>query len=260
MTPEYIDIHSHLTFPDYNSDKSAVIERLNQDNIWTITIGTDFGDSKKCVEEAEKYEGVFACIGQHPADKPNKKFDYDEFKKLSLHPKVVAIGECGLDFFRPENQSHDDKKRQIEIFEQHIQLSIETGKPLMIHCRNAYDEVLEILNKYHKQYGDKLKGNAHFFAGTLEQSKKFLEIGFTLSFTGVITFANQYDEIIKYTPLDKIMSETDAPFVAPVPYRGKRNEPSYVVEVVKKIAEIKGENFEIVKNALCSNAKKVFKL
>lgn len=124
----------------------------------------------------------------------------------------------------------------------------------MIHARNAYEEILEILEPLKKIHGEKLRGNVHFFAGDWPTAQRFFELGFTISFTGVITFARDYDEVIKKAPLEMIMSETDAPFVAPAPYRGKRNEPSYVSEVVQKIAELRGEPLEGVRAALVKNA------
>jgi TatD DNase family protein len=128
----------------------------------------------------------------------------------------------------------------------------------MLHCREAYDETLSILESYKKEAGEKLRGNCHFFAGNVEQAKKFLDLGFTMSFTGVITFTHDYDEVIKFLPRDSIMSETDAPFVAPVPFRGKRNEPSFVVEVVKKMAEIRGEEPLALSEAIINNSKRIF--
>ncbi len=165
-------------------------------------------------------------------------------------PKVVAIGECGLDYYRMEPESIEKQKKA---FIEQVELANEIGKPLMLHIRNAYKDALEILKQYAK-----VKGDVHFFAGTSEDAKGFLDFGFTLSFTGVITFTHDYDEVIKNIPLDMIMSETDSPYVTPVPYRGKRNEPSYVREVVKKIAEIKGLPEEEVAKAIIANAKRVF--
>jgi TatD DNase family protein len=188
-------------------------------------------------------------------------FDKEAYLKLLKDPKVVALGECGLDYFHLKEESIEKQKQAL--IEQ-IKLANEVSKPLMLHVRNgstgspqvipnAYTDVLEILKKYAK-----VKGDIHFFAGSLEEAKGFLDFGFTLSFTGVITFTHDYDEVIKNTPLDMIMSETDAPYVAPVPYRGKRNEPSYVKEVVKKIAEIKNLPEEEVASAIMANAKRIF--
>ncbi len=172
------------------------------------------------------------------------------------NPKVVAVGECGLDFFHAKKE--EDFERQEKLFLDQIEFALEHDKPIMIHSREAYGELLDTLEPLVEKHGNKLRGDVHFFAGDLETAKRFVKIGFTLSFTGVITFAQSYDEVIKNIPLESIMSETDAPFVAPVPYRGKRNEPSYVQEVVKKIALIRGEDLEIVSKTLISNAQRVF--
>ena len=165
----------------------------------------------------------------------------------------MGIGECGLDYSR--NPSEEEKEKQKNYFLQQIELSIELNLPLMLHVRDAYRDVLDILTQY-----PKARGNVHFFAGTVEIAQEFLDKGFTLSFTGVITFAREYEKLVKATPIDRILSETDCPYVTPMPYRGKRNEPFYVSEVVNKIALIKNENVEKVKKQLVENAFRVFGL
>jgi len=249
--PKYFDIHSHLNFPDYESDFDEAIRRMRETGTYTITVGTDFESSKKAVELAEKYEEIYACIGVHPVDDESISWEVDKFESLIKHPKVVAIGECGLDFFHVDKEK--DYERQKKLFLNQVEFALKYDKPLMIHARNAYEELLEILEPLGNLVS-KLRGNVHFFAGDIPTAKRFLDIGFTLSFTGVITFTHDYDEVIKFAPLSMIMSETDAPFVAPVPYRSKRNEPSFVQEVVKKIAEIRGEDFEKVRSILVNNA------
>lgn len=265
MTFEYFDIHSHLYFKDYDKDREHEIEKMKKAKIGTITIGTNFDSSKTAVEMASKHSNLFACVGQHPGDL-NKNSVFDErFRDLADNKKVVAIGECGLDYFRllPE-QTVFLKSIQKTIFEYHIDLALEKDLPLMLHIRSskgtqdAYNDALSILEHHYKISGDKLKGNAHFFAGDMDVLKRFLAIGFTVSFTGVITFTHDYDEFIKYTPLDRIMSETDAPFVAPVPHRKDRNSPMYVPLIVEKIAEIRGQPPESVKEAIMTNIKRVF--
>lgn len=249
--PEYIDIHSHTFFPDFKNDQGKIENKALEQKVWFMNVGTDMQTSKKSVEIANGYEnGVFACIGLHPTHSNEEKFDIEQYRKLASNPKVKAIGECGLDYFRMEK---DTKDEQIDNFKKQIELSIEINRPLMLHIRNAYEDSLSVLRQY-----PKAKGNVHFFAGDYETAKKFIDIGFTLSFTGVITFANTYDEVIKNIPLNMIMSETDCPFVSPVPYRGERNEPSYVKEVVKRIAEIRNEDIEKVKRAMVDNAIRVF--
>jgi len=249
---KFFDIHSHLNFPDYEKDFEEVITRLRETRTHTIVVGTDYESSKKAVELADKYEEIYACIGIHPVDDPKKVWEEEKFENLVRRPKVVAIGECGLDFFHSDKGQ--DYERQKELFLAQVNFALKHNKPIMIHARNGYSELLDLLEPLKKERGDKLRGDVHFFAGDWEVAQRFLDIGFTLSFTGVITFTHDYDAVIKKAPLNMIMSETDAPFVAPAPYRGKRNEPSYVQEVVKKIAEIRGEDFEIVRAQLVENA------
>lgn len=257
--PDFIDIHSHLNFPDY-IDLDEVIGRMRENKMWTIAIGTDLKTSEEAVLLAEKYKEVFACIGVHPVDDKQATFDAVEFEKLVRSPRVVAIGECGLDYFHADKSDAGERKRQQDLFVQHIQFALKHDKPIMIHSRDAYAELLDMLEPLVREYGDRLRGDVHFFAGDVDIARRFLNIGFTLSFTGVITFARNYDEVIRFAPIEMIMSETDAPFVAPAPYRGKRNEPTYVSEVVKKIAEIRGEDLVQVKHSLVENARKVFSL
>ncbi|MEI6297048.1 MAG: TatD family hydrolase [bacterium] len=278
MTPKYFDIHSHLHFPAFSEDIGEVMKRTLDSGTWVVNVGTSKKTSEEAIALAHKYnEGVYATVGLHPihtdkshhdesessGDLIETEFDYEFYKKIALDPKVVAIGECGLDFY---HLGEDSKKKQIENFEKHIDLSLDVGKPLMLHIRDAYVEALEILNtKYKIQDTNKPRGNVHFFAGDLEIAKKFLDLGFTLSFTGVITYpkskkygASDYEEIIKMIPLDMIMAETDAPYVAPVPHRGERNESLYVINVIKKIAEIKKLPFEEVASVLVKNSLRVF--
>lgn len=255
MTPDYFDIHSHLNFSQFNDDRDEVIKELYESKTWTISVGTDLETSKEVVGLAQKNKHIFACIGAHPEDYTGSGWDKVEFSELVKNKKVVAIGECGLDYFRGKET---DVPRQKKLFEKQIEFAVEQNKPLMIHCRDAYNDVYDILTSYSKKYGEILRGNMHFFAGSIEQARKFLDINFTLSFTGVITFTKDYDDVIRFAPLDRIMSETDAPFVAPVPYRGKRASPVHVAEVVRQIAIIREEEFGEVRKAMVANALRQF--
>ncbi len=264
MTFEYFDIHSHLYFKDYDKDREHEIEKLKKANIGTITIGTDYDTSKIAVEMAKKHSHLFACIGQHPGDlKEDSVFD-ERFNHLADNSKVVAIGECGLDYYRLEGDTIEIKSIQKTIFEYHIDLALEKALPLMLHIRSskgtedAYNDALTILEHHARISGNLLKGNVHFFAGSDEVLKRFLAIGFTVSFTGVITFTNDFDELLKNTPLSSIMAETDSPFVAPTPHRKERNSPLYVPFVVKKIAEVRAEPLEAVKEAIMANVEATF--
>jgi len=290
MQPKYIDIHSHVNFTAFDADRDEVIARALANDTWVINVGTQIDTSRKAVEMTYTYTNTYAIIGLHPIHtgasfhdekelgEGNKEFtsrgeifNKQAYRELLKDPKVVAIGECGLDYYRCDEESIE---RQKQAFVAQIELANEFDKPLMLHIRNnpndkghasmdgarhgftkpnAYSDVLDLLKNF-----PNIKGDVHFFAGTWEDAKKFLDIGFNLSFTGVITFTKDYDEVIRNTPLDRIMSETDSPYVAPAPYRGKRNEPVYVKEVVKKIAEIKNLPEEEVAKAIIANARRLF--
>ena len=250
--PKYFDVHSHLNATEYSEDINEVIKRLEETETHTIAVGTDLESSKIAVELAEKHEEIYACVGVHPVDNKNEHYDISKYRELAQHPKVVAVGECGFDFYHADKAR--DYKRQKKLFLYQLRFAVAHDKPIMIHARDAYEELLEILELQKRKYGTRLRGNVHFFAGSVAVAQRLFDLGFSISFTGVITFTRDYDEVIKAAPLDMIMSETDAPYVTPVPYRGKRNEPSFVVEVVKKIAEIREEDEERVRVALVNNA------
>ena len=277
---KYFDAHTHTNFIAYNSDREATILRAKDAGVGMNVVGTQFDTSKAAVALAEKYDNVYATIGLHPIHTSKsyhdekelgeggkeftsrgEVFDMAAYEELGRSPRVIAVGECGLDYYRCDEST---KALQSKVFIEQIELANKLGKPLMLHIRpglrslgevgNAYDDALEILKSHAK-----VKGDAHFFAGDWATAKKYLDFGLTLSFTGVITFTHDYDEVIKNAPLDMLLSETDAPYVTPTPHRGKRNEPAYVELVVRQIAEIRGEDFEMVKEQLLTNARKVFR-
>ncbi len=261
--------------PQFDNDRDEVIKRSLDAGVWMINAGADNETSIKGVELANKYnEGVYATVGLHPTEEArsderrangNTGWNYEFFKKLAQDKKVVAIGECGLDYYTRNNAEQKqalngaEKERQKDLFVKHILLAKEVKKPLVIHCREAFEDLIEILelNVKSKMLND-LPGVLHFFTGNLNDAQMLLKLGFYFTFGGLITFSRDFDEIIKFIPLDRIMVETDAPYVAPVPFRGKRNEPAYVIEVAKKLAEIKGISFEEVCKQTTENARKVF--
>ncbi|MDZ4227391.1 MAG: TatD family hydrolase, partial [Patescibacteria group bacterium] len=265
------DAHTHTNFVAYDEDRDAVIRRAKDAGVGMNIVGTQYDTSKAAVELAEKYDHVYATIGLHPIHTSKsyhdekelgeggkeftsrgEQFDAAKYEELGKSERVIAIGECGLDYYRVDESTKDV---QIKNFIAQIELANSLGKPLMLHIRNAYEDALEVIKAHAK-----VKGDVHFFAGDWDTAKKFLDIGFTLSFTGVLTFTRDYDEVVKNAPLDMLLSETDAPYVTPVPHRGKRNEPVYVVEVVRAIARIRGADEEEVAEALFANARRVFGL
>lgn len=269
---KFIDIHGHIQFPEFDADREEAVKRAHDAGVGIISVGTGLESSRKAIELAEAHENTWAIVGIHPADTHGEvaQTEFEAIKELAKHPKVVAIGECGLDYF---HSKAEDIARQRELFVQHIQLANELGKPLMLHVRNAksnskggaatidpnehnaYQEAIQILKQHAK-----VRADFHFFAGTVQDARDIVEMGNSISFTGVLTFARNYDEVIKSTPLIHIMSETDCPYVAPIPFRGKRCEPVHVIETIKKIAEIRGESVEVVSGQLLLNAKQFFGL
>ena len=256
----YVDIHSHLNFPEYDADREEVIARMKEKGVATITVGTSLETSQSAVELARLHDNIFASIGIHPIDDEGAMFDERAFEELVKDPKVVAIGECGLDYGKSGVIDEELKAKQKILFEKQIDFAAAHDKSVMIHARNSNKDIIEILKEKKKHHGTKLRGNAHFFTGTKEEAQDYFDLDFTISFTGVVTFARDYDEVIKYAPSDRIMSETDAPFVAPIPYRGKRNEPSFVIGVAQKIAEIRGEDAEKTRISLLNSAIQRFGL
>lgn len=275
-TPHFFDVHTHIQFVAFKNDADLVIRRALDAGTWMVNVGTQRDTSEAAVRMAEQYpEGVYASVGLHPIhteesyhdtkelgdsteasgfSSRSELFDADFYRTLAEHPKVVAIGECGLDYYR---LSEDTKEKQRTAFLAHIKLAHAVQKPLMIHCRNAFTDLIETLNSEFKILNSP-PGVVHFFSGTVADARSLLDLGFSFSFGGVLTFARDYDEVVKFVPLDRILLETDAPYVTPAPYRGKRNEPAYVIEVAKKISEIKGISFDEVQTAATQGAKKIF--
>ncbi len=267
----YIDAHTHLNFPDFEKDFSEVLARMEREDVFAINVGTHEESSRKACELAEQHpERMRAIIGLHPIyASPSYASEggrVETFRPEFYHAlveaygeKIVGVGECGLDYFHTEGA--EARKQQEEAFRAQIIFAQEHDLPLMLHLRpsqgsyDAYEDALTILRDY-----PGVRGDVHFFAGTEELAQAFLDLGFYISFTGVITFARSFEKLIKAIPLNRILSETDAPYVAPHPYRGQRNEPSFVVEVTKKIARVKNLPLEDVKARIYENAKELFRI
>lgn len=261
---EYFDVHSHLNLNPLLDLKEEVIREMAERSIETITVGTDEETSLKAVEIAKEHN-LYATVGIHPTI--NKEFDFEKIKELAKDVRVVAIGECGLDYFRLENGDLETKNKQAELFKKHIELAIEVSKPLMIHARpskgtmDAYEDVILILQNYKPATHDsRLKVNFHFFVGDLGIARNIVENGWTVSFDGPITFSQDYDEVIRFLPSGSFMAETDAPYAAPLPFRGQIAKPWMVKHIYEKLAEIRGEDSEILRKSINDTVKEFFGL
>ncbi|MGD1003250.1 MAG: TatD family hydrolase [Minisyncoccia bacterium] len=285
--PYFLDAHTHVQFSGYDADRGAVIQRALDAGVRKmIVIGTQKDTSRSAVALAEQYpDNVRAAIGLHPIHTSRsfhdaqelgggdaaqaftsrgESFDMDYYRALARDPRTVAIGECGLDYFH----FNDDEPREVQIARQkdafllQIDLSKEVRKPLMVHCRDAFSDLIEFLQPH---ADDLTPGVVHFFTGTADDARRLLDMGFSFTFGGAITFPprkgrtqGDYDEVIKLIPINRIMSETDAPYVAPAPFRGKRNEPAYVVHVVARLAELKGVSTDEMKAQIEENSQRIF--
>ena len=283
MTFKYIDTHAHLNLSAFNEDVAAVAEHCAAEGVAVINVGTKESTSARAVELAGLYEHLYAIVGLHPIQtvpgrhdeeetgegaKPfvskGESFNKEFYRNLATQGKVVGIGECGFDYW---HCPADTYAIQEENFIAQIELANELKLPLMIHTRgpkpggesptsrSVYMDVYETLKQYAK-----VPFNVHFYAGTIAEAEKFFELGGTVSFTGVITFAKVYEEVVRALPLERMHAETDCPYVAPVPHRGRRAEPWMVQEVYKKIAAIRAEDEEMVRAQLLENAQKFYNL
>ncbi len=263
MNIRYFDAHCHIQFDAYKEDGLELIQRMQGKGVGGVVVGVEEESSRKAIEFAEAHENLVASVGLHPNRVMAEEFSMDVYRALAVHPKVVAIGECGLDYFRPVELTDEVKEKQKKILRLHIALAVELDKPLIVHSRpskgtqDAYRDLIHILTE-EKIRHPSLRGDIHFFVGGVEEMQELTRLGFTLSFTAVITFAREYDEVIRAAPLAMILAETDAPYVAPLSRRGQRNDPLAVEEVVAKIAHIRGEDEETVRKALLANASRIF--
>ncbi len=288
-----IDTHAHVNFVAYKDDGDEVTKRALKENIWMINVGSEYDTSRRAVKYAKKHsQGVYAAIGLHPIHLKEQKinaqideyeavefktgaerFDYERYKALVLsastsavssvpngsgqaNEKVVAIGEIGLDYYR----NAENKLLQKEALLEQMSLADELNKPIIFHCREAHNDLLATLKQWDMVGNKKLRGVIHSFSGRWSQAEQYLAMGFYLGFNGIITFARDYDKVIKQMPLEKLLLETDCPYLTPVPFRGKRNEPAYVKFVAEKIAELRGISFEEVAETTTKNAKALFKI
>jgi TatD DNase family protein len=277
-----IDTHTHLDFPHFDSDREHVIERAANAGVRAIVnVGADLASSQAAVALAEAYPQVYAAVGVHPHDAKTLTGEMlEELRALASHPKVVAIGEIGLDFYR--DLSPRDKQRQA--FKQQLALAHEVGKPVVIHDRDAHAEVMATLRRWAcpevppeldegrsrrvedshppSAISHQPMGVLHCFSGDLAMAQEAIELGFYISIAGPVTFKNarRLRELVRQLPLEKLLVETDCPYLTPHPHRGKRNEPAYVKLVAQEVARIKGLSLEEVARIISDNARALFAL
>ncbi len=265
MDIRFFDAHCHLQLDAYKEDREAIVEQMRARGIGAIVVGVDYQTSFAAVELAREHKHLYASIGLHP-NHTDEVFDQARYRALVQDPNVVAVGECGLDFFRPEKLDESVKAAQKELFRAQMALAAEADKPLIIHARpsrgtfDAYDDLIALVREAQAAHGAAVRGDVHFFVGAPEQARELAALGFTISFTAVITFARDYDAAIRGVPLASILAETDAPYVAPASRRSARNDPLAVEEVAAKIADIRGEDPEEVRTALVANTRLLFSL
>jgi len=254
--PIFIDTHTHLDFDRFDGDRDDVIRRAHEANVaMMITIGVDYQTSLAAIKIAEQHHNIYAAIGVHPHDAANMTDEhFEELRELSAHPKVVAIGEVGLDY----HYDYSPRDVQRRVLRRFLDLSANTQLPLIIHTREADEDILAVISE--KGHGVR-HGVFHCFSGDERMAQKVLDLGFHISFTGTVTFKNSDSlNVAKRVPMDRLMIETDCPFLAPVPKRGKRNEPAFVVHVAKKIAEARQMPVDEFARMTTLNAMRFFNL
>jgi TatD DNase family protein len=264
--PIFYDTHAHLTYPDFGEDLPQIVARAEAAGIAKIIcIGTDLDSSKRAIKLAEQFPNVFAVVGWHPSDATQAPNDLQPaLRDLARHPKVVALGETGLDYHRLPSRkagatTADDetiKEKQAALFRRHLELAAELGLGCVIHQRDSLEDTIAQL----EPFADRVRGVFHCFANDAATMRRVLALGSLVSFTGILTFKNGQNirDTLAATPMDKFMLETDCPFLAPVPYRGKRCEPAYVKEIAEVAAQVKGCSLEELSAATCATAERFF--
>ena len=264
--PEFYDTHAHLDFPDFREEVDAVVQRASDAGISRIvTIGTELESSRRAIDLAKRFDGVFAAVGWHPNDCAAAPDDVRvELERLAKAPKVVAIGEIGIDHYRlPSTRggsaAADEafKARQASLFRQQLEVAAQLGLNVVVHQRASFEACIEVF----EPFADRVRGVFHCFVNDPAAARRVIDLGSLVSFTGVCTFKNAGDvrESLASVPLDKLMLETDAPFLAPVPYRGKRCEPAYVREISQVAAETRRIGLEELAEATGATARDFFK-
>ena len=262
----FFDTHAHLDYPDYQYDLAEVVARAQGAGIVKmISIGTSLSSSERAVRLAEKFPSIYAAVGWHPGDAMKAPGDLrPALREFARHPKVVAIGEIGLDYHhlpseKPECDARDDaryKQKQADLFQQQLEVAAEMGLNCIIHQRDAFEDTLAQL----KPFAGAVRGVFHCFGENADRMRRVLDIGSLVSFTGIVTFKNGQNvrETVAATPVNRLMLETDCPYLAPVPHRGKRCEPAHVKEISEVVAQVKGCPLEELSAATCRTAREFF--
>lgn len=257
---DLIDSHAHIDFPQFADDREAMLERAREAGVGTLlAIGTGPGPEKldAAIPFAEQHDWIYTSVGIHPHEaKEVTPQHLDELARLAQHPKVIAWGEIGLDYF----YDHSPRDVQATVFRSQMELAREAKLPIIIHCRDAWDDCLALIERHWRPTG--LAGILHCFTGTLDHAKRGLELGFLISFAGNSTYPKTQNirDVAKEIPLDRMLIETDSPFLAPQPYRGKRNEPAYVAEVAKTLATVRNLAPEEIAAATAANFRRLFRI
>ena len=257
---ELIDSHAHIDFPQFDADREAMLERARAAGVsMLLAIGSGPGPEKldAALPFAEQHEWIYATVGTHPHEAKELTSEHlERLAELAKHPKVIAWGEIGLDYF----YDHSPRDVQERVFRRQLELAASAKLPIIVHCRDAWVECLRILDEVWRPTG--LGGILHCFTSTLEDARHGLEMGFMISFAGNSTYpkAQNLRDVAKDLPLEKLLIETDSPFLAPQSYRGKRNEPAYVGEVAKEIANVRNLRAEEVASATAGNFRRFFGL
>lgn len=263
----FYDTHTHLDYPDFEKDFDQVLGRAQAAGITKlISIGTDLESSARAIKLAETHPCIYAVVGWHPNDATTAPSDLrPALRKLAKHPKVVAIGETGLDYYRlpsskggPPADDEISKRRQAEVFQQQLEVAAETGLNCVIHQRgDCFNDTIKVFEPFAKD----VRAVFHCFASDVVTMRRVLALGSIVSFTGIVTFKNGQNvrDTLAATPLGKFLLETDSPFLAPIPYRGKRCEPAYVKEISEVVAQVKGCAIEELSTATCRTAHELFR-
>jgi TatD DNase family protein len=255
-----IDSHAHIDLPEFDKDRDQVMARARERGVRAvINVGLDAALSLKALAMAKRYEDVFAAVGCHPHEAAKmKEGDLKSIAELTKDSRVVAIGEIGLDFYR----NLSPRESQLEVFKKQLDLAAELGLPVAVHCRQAHQEVYDILSGWVKANPAGRRGVIHCFSGDIEMARRYIDLGFYISLAGSVTYpsAGELVEVAREVPLDRFLLETDAPFLAPQAHRGKRNEPAYVALTAEKVAGIRRASVEVVADAATRNTIELFRL